>query len=208
MGQIILASASPRRRELLEQIGLDFVVCPARGKEVINSRIPNEVVMELSCQKAEEVASMIKVYGKEHEELMTPQDLMVIGADTVVSVEGQILGKPRDEADAARMLSLLSGREHEVYTGVALVFLDSSQRAGKHVFYEKTSVFMKDMSEREIQRYIATGEPMDKAGAYGIQGKCAIFVDKIDGDYNNVVGLPLAAIYRELRKLGIDPYLW
>ncbi len=206
MIQIILASASPRRRELLEQIGLTFEVCPAKGEEIITKSAPEEAVQELARAKAREVASMVRQYGVRHGELVTPQDMIVIGADTVVAADGQILGKPGDEEDAFRMLSMLSGRSHAVYTGVALVFLDQSGRAGEHVFYERTIVSMREMSEKEIRRYIATGEPMDKAGAYGIQGKCAIYIDKIDGDYNNVVGLPVAALYRELKKLGIDPY--
>ncbi len=206
MIQIILASASPRRRELLEQIGLTFEVCPAKGEEIITKSAPEEAVQELARAKAREVASMVRQYGVRHGELVTPQDMIVIGADTVVAADGQILGKPGDEEDAFRMLSMLSGRSHAVYTGVALVFLDQSGRAGEHVFYERTIVSMREMSEKEIRRYIATGEPMDKAGAYGIQGKCAIYIDKIDGDYNNVVGLPVAALYRELKKLGIDLY--
>lgn len=208
MGQILLASASPRRKELLEQIGLSFEVCPAKGEEVITKTVPEEVVLELAGQKAGEVAAMVKSYGTSHEELMTPQDIMVIGADTIVAFEGRILGKPKDEADAFRMLSVLSGNTHSVYTGVSIILLGASGRAGELTFYEKTDVTMRDMDEAEIRRYIATGEPMDKAGAYGIQGKCAIYVDKIHGDYNNVVGLPVAAIYRELKKLGIDIYLW
>lgn len=208
MGQIILASASPRRKELLEQIGLQFDICPAKGEEVITKTIPYEVVQELASQKAKEVAGMVKAYENAHEELVTPQDIMVIGADTIVAYENQILGKPKDEEDAFRMLSMLSGNTHAVYTGVSIVLLGASGKAGELTFYEKTDVVMRGMSEKEIRRYIATGEPMDKAGAYGIQGKCAIYIDKIDGDYNNVVGLPIAAIYRELKKLGIDIYLW
>lgn len=151
---------------------------------------------------------MVRTYEETHQELVTPSDLMVIGADTIVSCGGQILGKPKDEHDACRMLKLLSGGTHQVYTGVSIVLLDASGKAGQVTFHEKTDVTMRAMSEEEIRRYVATGEPMDKAGAYGIQGKCAIFVDKIDGDYNNVVGLPVAVIYRELKKLGIDIYLW
>ena len=208
MGQIILASASPRRKELLEQIGLTFEICPAKGEEVISKTIPEEAVMELSGQKAMEVASMVKTYGAEHADLTTPQDILVIGADTVVACDDRILGKPKDEADAKRMLHLLSGRKHAVYTGVTFVFLDKNGRAGAHTFFEKTEVIMKDLSDLEIDRYVATGEPMDKAGAYGIQGKCAIYVERIEGDYNNVVGLPVARIYKELQKLGIDLYTW
>lgn len=209
--QIILASASPRRKELLEQIGLEFEIVPAKGEEVITKEKPEEVVMELSQQKAVEVAGMLKQFSQKHDTLVTPHDLLVIGADTVVAAEGEngkkeILGKPKDEADAYRMLSLLSGNVHSVYTGVTFVFLDKSGKAGAHTFFEKTDVYMRAMTKKEIERYIATGEPMDKAGAYGIQGKCAIYIEKIDGDYNNVVGLPVSAIYRELQKLGIGIY--
>lgn len=208
MGQIILASQSPRRKELLEQIGLEFEICPAKGEEVITKNVPEEVAKELSLQKAKEVAAMVSQYGDNHKELMTPQDILVIGADTIVAVDDEILGKPKDEADAYRMLSLLSGRTHAVYTGVTFVFIDTTGKAGAHTFYEKTEVQMKELSEEEIRRYVETGDSMDKAGAYGIQGRCAIYIEKINGDYNNVVGLPVARIYKELQKLGIDVYLW
>ena len=208
MSQIILASQSPRRKELLEQIGLEFEICPAKGEEIITKTVPEEVVMELSKQKAEEVAAMVSTYAQEHKDITTPSDILVIGADTVVAYDGNILGKPVDEADAKRMLTMLSGNTHSVFTGVTLVLMDKSGRAGELVFYEKTDVKMHEMSEVEIDRYIATGEPMDKAGSYGIQGKCAIYIEKIDGDYNNVVGLPIARIYQELKKIGIDIYLW
>lgn len=208
MGQIILASASPRRKELLEQIGISFEICPAKGEEVITKKLPHEAVEELAGQKAREVAGMVKSYGAAHEELVTPQDILIIGADTVVAYGDEILGKPKDEADAFRMLSMLQGKTHEVYTGVSLVLLDAAGRAGELTFHEKTVVSVCSMTEQEIRRYIATGEPFDKAGGYAIQGKCAIYIDKIDGDYNNVVGLPVAAVYRKLKKLGIDLYLW
>ena len=204
MRQIILASASPRRKELLEQIGVEFEVCPAKGEEVITSTIPEEVVQELSRQKAEEVAAMVSSYKENHEELMTPQELIVIGADTVVALDGNILGKPVDEADAVRMLSMLSGKTHSVYTGVTIVVVDENNRAGELSFFEKTDVTMCDMTQEEIQWYVDTKEPMDKAGAYGIQGKCAIFVKEIKGDYNNVVGLPVSHLYQELKRLGIN----
>ena len=208
MSQIILASQSPRRKELLEQIGLEFEICPAKGEEIITKTVPEEVVMEISKQKAEEVAAMVSTYAQEHKDITTPSDILVIGADTVVAYSGKILGKPVDEADAKRMLTMLSGNTHSVFTGVTLVLIDKSGRAGELVFYEKTDVKMHEMTELEIDRYIATGEPMDKAGSYGIQGKCAIYIEKIEGDYNNVVGLPIARIYQELKKIGIDMYLW
>ncbi len=207
---VVLASGSPRRRELLAQIGLEFEVCPAKGEEITTKEKPAEVVEELAQQKAREVASLLKSYEAAHRELVTPQDILVLGADTVVScVEEEtgrevILGKPKDEADAFRMLSLLSGKTHSVYTGVAIVLMDASGKAGEFSFFEETKVTMRAMSEEEIRWYIATGEPADKAGAYGIQGKCAVFIDKIEGDYNNVVGLPVAAVYRELKKIGIN----
>lgn len=208
MSQIILASQSPRRKELLEQIGLEFEICPAKGEEIITKSIPEEVVMELSKQKAEEIAAMVSTFGEEHKDITTPSDILVIGADTVVAYDGKILGKPVDEADAKRTLTMLSGNTHSVFTGVTLVLIDKSGRAGEIVFYEKTDVKMHEMTEAEIDRYIASREPMDKAGSYGIQGKGAIYIEKIDGDYNNVVGLPITRIYQELKKIGIDIYLW
>lgn len=208
MSQIILASQSPRRKELLEQIGLEFEICPAKGEEIITKTVPEEVVMELSKQKAEEVAAMVSSFGDVHKDITTPSDILVIGADTVVAYDGQILGKPKDEEDAKRMLTMLSGNTHSVFTGVTLVLIDKSGRAGELVFYEKTDVKMHEMTEKEIDRYISTFEPMDKAGSYAIQGKCAIHIEKIDGDYNNVVGLPITRIYQELKKIGIDIYLW
>lgn len=208
MSQIILASASPRRKELLEQIGLEFEICPAKGEEIITKTIPEEVVMELSKQKAEEVASMVVAFGEENKAITTPSDILVIGADTVVAYDGKILGKPKDEEDAKRMLTMLSGNTHSVFTGVTLLLIDKSGRAGAKVFYEKTDVSMYPMTAAEIERYVASGEPMDKAGAYAIQGKCAIYIEKIEGDYNNVVGLPIARIYQELKNIGIDVYLW
>ena len=208
MSQIILASGSPRRKELLEQIGIEFEICLAKGEEVISSTVPHEVVMELSAQKAQEVANMIYTYSAEHEETSTPQDIMVIGADTVVAYDGKILGKPSDEDDAKRMISMLAGNTHSVYTGVSVIFIDKNKRAGIHTFYEKTDVLVCDMTETEIDRYVATGEPMDKAGGYGIQGRFAIHIKEIMGDYNNVVGLPVARLYQELLSIGIDLYLW
>lgn len=204
MSQIILASASPRRKDLLEQIGLEFEICPAKGEEIITESRPDAVVLELSRQKAEEVAAGVLTYNEQHPDLATPQDILVIGADTVVAYEDEILGKPKNENDAKRMLSLLQGNTHSVYTGITLVFIDKSGRTGEHRFYEKTDVTMYPMSEAEIERYIASGEPMDKAGSYGIQGRCAIYVKEIKGDYNNVVGLPVARLYQELKRVGYE----
>ena len=188
MKRIILASQSPRRRELLTQIGLKFEVIPSTVEEVITSANTVEVVQELAQQKARDVA---EVAGRE----MAKDSLLVIGADTIVVYEGKILGKPEDKEDAVRMLTMLQGKEHSVYTGVAL--LSGEQEI---VFAEETRVQMCPMTPEEILWYVNTGEPMDKAGAYGIQGLCARFIRQIQGDYNNVVGLPVGRIYQELKK--------
>lgn len=190
--RFILASASPRRRELLKQIGVTFEVMPAKGEEVITKEQPEQAVMELSRQKAEEIAAGIQ-----------DEQVLVLGADTVVAYDGKILGKPKDETDARAMLSMLNGRTHSVFTGVTVIVI----RNGKseiHSFYEETKVTMYPMTDAQILYYIQTGEPMDKAGAYGIQGKGAVFIEKINGDYNNVVGLPVAKIFYKMLESGIE----
>lgn len=178
---IVLASASPRRRELLQTAGVRFSVRVSQADEQIAPGTPpHEAVMQLARQKAQAVAQAC------------PDDL-VIGADTVVVLDGEILGKPADTADAARMLRRLSGQTHTVYTGVCLL------RAGTaETFFEQTQVTFYPLTDAEIAAYVATGEPMDKAGAYGIQGRGCTLVREIRGDYFNVVGLPVAALYRRL----------
>ena len=133
------------------------------------------------------------------------EEVIILGADTVVAYDGRILGKPKDRTDAVGMLTQLSGNTHSVYTGVAVIV---KEKEAEQIFnfYEETKVTMYPMSEAEIEAYVDTGEPMDKAGAYGIQGKCAIYIEKIAGDYNNVVGLPIARIYQEMSQLGIEIY--
>lgn len=190
--KFILASASPRRRELLEQIGVTFEVMPAKGEEVITKDQPKQVVMELSAQKAAEVAAGLQ-----------GEDAIVLGADTVVVFDGKILGKPKDEPDADRMLSMLSGNTHSVYTGVTVIVMKSG-KSETYSFYEETEVTMYPMTGEQISSYIRTGEPMDKAGAYGIQGKGAIYIEKIHGDYNTVVGLPVAKIFHMMHESGIE----
>lgn len=185
--KIILASASPRRKELLSQIGVTFEIIKAEKEEHITSSIPTEVVKELSMQKAKEVAA--KCDGS-----------IIIGADTIVAMEGQILGKPKDRADAMRMLRLLQGKKHQVITGVTVLLGSTKTRS----FAEVTDVSLYPMTDAQIERYIATGEPMDKAGAYGIQGRFAAYVRGIEGDYNNVVGLPIGRLYQEVLSAGID----
>lgn len=205
--RLILASGSPRRKELLEQIGAEFEILPAKGEEVITSDIPSQVVMELSAQKAEEVSGRYKEElgeGKgsgEERGSGEPKDTVVIlGADTVVAYENKILGKPKDEADAVRMLQMLAGNTHSVFTGVTLI-IEKAGKTEKKTFFSETKVTMYPMSKEEIQAYVATGEPMDKAGSYGIQGRCAAYIERIEGDYNNVVGLPVALVYQTLKKI-------
>ena len=184
---LVLASASPRRRELLGRFRVPFEVDPAVGPEVIPPQAgPGDIVKALSLAKARETA-------QRH------PGALVIGADTVVALDDTVLGKPADAADAARMLRALSGRAHKVYTGVSLV------RDGETVSRAvETAVYFRPLTEREIQAYIATGEPMDKAGAYGIQGLASLFVEKIEGDYFNVVGLPLCALGEMLETMGVS----
>lgn len=188
MKKIVLASASPRRKELLEQIGIFFEIQPAKGEEIITGNTPSQIVEELSCQKASEVAEKNREDGT-----------LIIGSDTVVSYEDKIMGKPKDEEDAARMLRKLSGNVHHVYTGVTAILWKKGQKR-KVTFSEKTEVVFYSISEEEIKEYISTGEPMDKAGAYGIQGIGGKFIREIRGDYNNVVGLPVARLYQEVLK--------
>lgn len=191
----ILASASPRRRELLDMVGIPFSVCPSQGEEQIRGSSPKEVVEELCEQKAREVF------------LKTSGEVLVIGADTVVAAEGNILGKPKNRKEAIQMLKKLQGASHEVYTGVTMLSRDENGEQQK-TFHVMTAVEFYPMSEEEIESYVDTGEPMDKAGAYGIQGKAGIFVKEIRGDYNNVVGLPVARLYQELKQMGMNPRKW
>ena len=203
--RLILASGSPRRKELLEQIGAKFEVLPAKGEEVITSTVPAQVVMELSAQKAEEVAGRYgeELGGENQSVSKEEQAVVILGADTVVAYENKILGKPKNEEDAVRMLQMLSSHTHSVFTGVTLV-IEKQGKKEKQSFFAETKVTMYPMTEQQIHAYVATGEPMDKAGAYGIQGKCAVYIEKIVGDYNNVVGLPIALVYQNLEKSGIE----
>lgn len=194
MSRLILASASPRRKELLARIGLSFEILPARGEENSHSTIPGEMVRELSAGKALEIYETLKEQEKE--------EAVIIGADTLVAFENRVMGKPFDEKAAFDMLFLLQGKTHQVYTGVTLIYTPRGETACKRLtFVEKTDVTMYPMTEQEILAYIATGEPMDKAGAYGIQGRCAAYVREICGDYNNVVGLPVSRLYQELKGI-------
>ena len=203
--KIILASASPRRRELLAQIGLEFEVKVSNVEEHITSKIPGRIVEQLARQKAHAVFDEIQVQeirenlaqGKR----MPKEDCLIIGADTVVAFGDEILGKPTSESEAASMHHMLSGKTHQVYTGVAMIYYpgDYNQSLECKSFYEKTDVTFYDMKQEEIDEYVASGDCMDKAGAYGIQGFCARYIKGIEGDYNNVVGLPVGRLYQEIK---------
>lgn len=211
--RLVLASASPRRRELLSQIGLEFTVMPSTKEENAKATEAGALVQELSRQKAVDIWEQLSGGQGQNpdadqeqisEEIQEPNlngkrqpKLLVIGADTVVCCEGKILGKPHSREAAAEMLTALQGRSHEVYTGVTLY-----SQSETVTFFECTQVEFYPMTEVEISEYIDSKEPMDKAGAYGIQGLGARFVKGIRGDYNNVVGLPVGRLYQELKSHG------
>ena len=211
--RIILASASPRRKELLAQVGMEFEVRPSHAEEIITGSRPAEIVMGLSNLKAEDIFAQLSEDEKEN--------VLVIGSDTVVALDGEILGKPKDKADAKRMLKALQGRSHQVYTGVTLILQETPDKQTRvaeqaegealsnishTVFYEETEVEVYPMTDEEIDAYIATKDPMDKAGSYGIQGLFAAHIKGLKGDYYNVVGLPIGRLYQEMKKLGITNY--
>ncbi len=188
--QVILASASPRRKELLEQIDLEFDVIPSKAEEfVLPDETPEEHVVRLSIDKASEVANRSDVEGR-----------WFIGSDTIVLCNQQILGKPTDAQHAAEMLLMLSGREHRVLSGYAVLDRQTGEQRAEAV---STVVRFRDLTDEEIARYIATGEPTDKAGAYAIQGRGVCFVAGIEGSYTNVVGLPLCRLTLALKELGV-----
>lgn len=190
MQHLILASSSPRRKELLENLQLTFDISSSDADEsFVLGTAPAEIVMDLAVRKAKDVA-------KKH------PNSFVIGADTIVVADDQVLGKPKDKAEAIEMLKLLSGRTHSVYTGVAIITSEQSVR-----FFEKTDVTFWDLKDSEIQAYINSGEPFDKAGAYGIQGFGSMLVKRISGDYFTVVGLPVSTTIRKLQLAGyVLPY--
>lgn len=187
--KVVLASGSPRRKELLAQMGIQPEIIPSRIEEQTEETEPDCMVMDLSRQKAEDVASGCEA------------GTVVIGADTVVSVDGQVLGKPGTPEKAYEMVAKLQGRVHQVYTGVTLLLCGGEGKMHGCTFAEKTDVSVYPMTEQEIWDYARSGEPLDKAGGYGIQGHFAVFIKKINGDYDNVVGLPLGRLYHELKNL-------
>ena len=190
--QVILASGSPRRKELLELIGVDFKIITSNKEEVITSTNPEQVVKELSLMKAEDVAESIT------------GPAIILGADTVVAHGGRILGKPKDAEDAVTMIRSFAGDDHFVYTGVCIIRKEADGSVKKISFAEGTRVTVYPMTEEEIKRYVASGEPMDKAGAYAIQGLFAPYIKGIEGDYYNIVGFPIAGIYQKLKEEGIE----
>lgn len=190
--KVILASASPRRKELLGQMCSEFECIPSKKEEKITKTLPEEVVCELSLQKAEDIEGQIEKEA----------DMLIIGSDTVVAYGDKIMGKPQDEADAYNMLSALQNDVHRVCTGVTLIIYRDGERK-VITFAEAAKVEMYPMNDAQIKAYITTGEPMDKAGAYAIQGKCAVYIKGLSGEYNTVVGFPIARIYQELLKEGI-----
>jgi len=188
--KIILASGSPRRREILDQVGIKYEAKPSDKEEIITSTNPAQVVKELSLMKANDILE-----GEEG-------DCVVIGADTVVSSDNKILGKPKNEEDAIQMIQNLCGRAHSVFTGVAIIKKENGNQEVQN-FYVETKVNVVKMTEEEIKAYVETKEPMDKAGAYAVQGKFAPYIEGLEGDYYNVVGFPISAICKELKEMNI-----
>lgn len=187
---VILASGSPRRRELLTMLFDEFEVIVSDCEETVTCQDPEKVTEELALQKAEAVRENLPRYT---------DSVIVIGADTVVSIDGKILGKPADQQQAVDMLRMLSGKSHHVSTGVALIGMDAGVQTWIKSFSETTVVTVAELTEEEINSYVNTSEPYDKAGAYGIQGMFGKHIQGIEGDYNNVVGLPVHRLYRELK---------
>jgi septum formation protein len=188
--KIILASASPRRRELMMQAGYEFEIQVSHKEEIYISETPEGIVEELALLKAKDIA-----------EQNVAKDLVVIGADTVVAYQGAILGKPKTKEDAFSMIQSFQGDKHQVYTGVAILDYDNEGREKVVNHAVRTDVYVNPMSDAEIWRYIETDNVMDKAGSYGIQSGFAVHIEKIEGDYFNVVGLPISYIYNILREI-------
>lgn len=189
MKKIILASQSPRRKDLLKQVGLEFEIDPSNYEEDMSLKMdPLKLVEYLSLGKAKDVA-------KRH------KDAIIISADTIVALDGEIFGKPKTAERAKEMLQKFSGKAHAVLTGFTIIETDTNKQISKSV---ETKVYFKNLSEKEIDAYVATGEPLDKGGGYAIQGLAALFIEKIEGDYFNIVGLPIFPLIEELKKFGIS----
>lgn len=204
--RIILGSASPRRKELLEQIGIEFEIVVSDAQEHYESTRPEDIVRELALMKAEHVAEEMMRREKDGTYLLSKEtgeaclrNLMILGADTIVVRDGGILGKPSDEEAAFAMLKSLQGRKHQVYTGVAVLDFDGNGERHTISHAEETKVCVHEMTDEEIRGYISAGESLDKAGAYGVQGRFAAYIDRIEGDYYNVVGLPVSYLYHVIK---------
>lgn len=188
--KIILASASPRRRELLAQVGYEFEIQVSHKEEIYISETPDEIVKELALLKAKDIA-----------EQNDAKNLLVVGADTVVAHKGAILGKPKSKEDAFEMIKGFQGDKHQVYTGVAILDYDADGKETVVNHAVKTDVYVNSMTDEEIWNYIESDNVMDKAGSYGIQSGFAVYIEKIEGDYFNVVGLPISYIYEQLKQM-------
>jgi septum formation protein len=189
MKKIILASSSPRRKELLEKVGLKFEIEPSDLEEIVPTGVdPHELVLKMSLKKAETVAAKHR-------------NAIIIAADTIGVIDGQIIGKPHTEYQARKMLQTISGKTHTVITGLTIIDTETNQRFSTTV---DTNVHIKKLTPSEIRNYVETGEPLDKAGAYAIQGLGAVIVERIEGDYYNVVGLPLAVLVEALKEFGVS----
>ncbi|MBO4558957.1 MAG: septum formation protein Maf [Lachnospiraceae bacterium] len=201
--KIVLASGSPRRRDLMDLVGAKYIVIPSDKEEDMSGHDPAKMVEGLSSMKAMDVVTKVQDKIKAGELSAEYSDSVVIGCDTVVAYEGKILGKPKDEAQAFDMIRDFAGKAHHVFTGVCLIVLKDGQVSKKVNYHVATAVNVLPMSDEEIHKYIATGETLDKAGAYAIQGRFCPFIESIEGDYYNIVGYPISSIYHELNKLGI-----
>ncbi|MHB8128163.1 MAG: Maf family protein [Mobilitalea sp.] len=198
MYQIILASESPRRKEIMETMGIPYRVMTGNVEEVAQETVPAELVQALARLKTDAISSKLSMQSDEQ------TDVIIIGADTMVFYMEHALGKPKDEEDAVRILQMLSNNVHEVYTGVSIIIRNKEGIEDNFSFAVSTKVVVQAMTTEQIMSYVATGEPMDKAGAYAIQGKFGIYIKEIVGDYYNVVGFPIAKIYEMLLRRGID----
>lgn len=191
---IVLASASPRRRALLDQIGLSYETFPVNVSESMDQTTDAETLVCANAAAKADAALAFVMPGT-----------LIIGADTVVAIDGKFLGKPIDTDGAADMLRTLSGRVHTVYTGVCLILAaPNSEDCNRRAFAEKARVWIRDIHDDELKAYIRTAEPLDKAGGYAAQGLGSVFVERIEGDYTTVVGLPLSRLWSEIRAMGVD----
>lgn len=195
-GKIVLASTSPRRKDLLTALGLTFQVQPSTIDEIMDPDLePERLVLNLARQKTEDVFNSLT-------RKPVTERLLVLGADTIVVLDGKFLGKPTDRADAIAMLKRLSGRAHEVYTGVSLIVKEEDGSTNESQSCERSTVYFRNLEDRELEAYVDTGEPMDKAGAYALQGIGAALIEKIEGSHTNIVGLPIPNVVSLLRDCG------